>query len=80
MTAKYLQSKVPHYSCPSFDAAISEIETARGINSELREILENALRELEDAEDRIKELEDMTEAQQDTIEAMRAELASKEAP
>ena len=80
MTAKELNFRVPRYSCPSFDAAIKEIELARGTNSELRTILELALSELQDAEARIKELEKLTGAQQDQIQDMRAELAGRETP
>ena len=80
MTAKELNFRVPRYSCPSFDAAIREIELARGTNSELRTILEKALGELEEAEQRVKELEKLTGAQQAQIRDMRAELAGRETP
>ena len=75
-----LRKKEPGYSCPDFDDAISHIEEARSVNDKLRELLREALDALEAAETHIASLERMTESQQDTIEALRAELASKETP
>lgn len=75
-----LRGKMPPHSCPDFDDAIKHIEEARSVNDKLRELLRETLDALETAETYIESLERMTESQQDTIEALRAELAAKETP